>query len=72
MKYIQRIIALPFVMGLMVIASVINLLKRSFQFIKYGGETSVYDKEINAKTLYDAYMNKELLQGIIEKLDGKK
>lgn len=40
-----RIIASPFVLGLILIAYILGAFKRWVQFLKYGGEWINYDKD---------------------------
>lgn len=54
MKYIKRIIVLPFVIGIVLMAHLIFVVKRTIDFVKYGGEFIQYDQEEN-KTIKDIY-----------------
>lgn len=54
MKYIKRIISLPFVFSLMVIAHSIFIIKRTINFLKNGGEYIDYE-ENEKKTIKDIY-----------------
>jgi hypothetical protein len=54
MKYVKRIIALPFVIGFTTVHFVSVLLKISRNWILYGGEAVTYEKDDKA-TIYDIY-----------------
>ena len=48
MYYILRIIASPFILGLILVAHIFYSIKRTLHFIKYGGEFINYDKDERA------------------------
>ncbi len=54
MRYIIRIISSPFILGLVLITHISFAFKRTFDFIRYGGEFSNYDKNERA-TIQDVY-----------------
>jgi hypothetical protein len=60
MKYIKRILAAPFVFGLVLITHVFFAFKRTIYFIKYGGEFSNYNKNEKAtiQAIYEELKNK--------------
>lgn len=62
MKYLKRILALPFVIGVFAIYYIFQLGWRSVNFVKYGGEMNNYDKHINSKTIRDVYSKLFLMQ----------
>lgn len=55
MKYLIRLIALPFHLSIITIYMIRQLVKTSFLFMKYGGELNTYDKKCNRKTLIDVF-----------------
>jgi len=55
MKYIKRIIALPFFLMLYVIGMIFKLFKLSRAFILYGGEAVAYVNKDEQKTITDIY-----------------
>jgi flagellar motor component MotA len=55
MKYIKRILGLPFFLMLNVIGMVFMLFKLSRAFILYGGEAVAYVKADDPKTITDIY-----------------
>ena len=54
-KLISRIIALPFFMGMALIASLGTWLLWSFNFLKYGGEAVAYTEKSRPKSILDVY-----------------
>lgn len=59
-NFIPRIIASPFILGILIIAHNLFVLKRFYHFLKFGGEYINYDKP-ERKTIKDIY---EMLQEI--------
>jgi hypothetical protein len=59
MKYILRIIALPFSLMIWIIFSIYSLLKGivllSNNFIIYGGEQITHNKKTNRNTIFEVY-----------------
>ena len=55
MKVVQRILAFPFVFGVILIGYNVSVVHRSLLFLKYGGEWINYDKKMNRKTIQDHY-----------------
>lgn len=55
MKYLKRILGLPFFLMLNVIGMVFMLFKLSRAFILYGGEAVAYVKADDPKTITDIY-----------------
>jgi hypothetical protein len=55
MKYIKRILGLPFFLMLNVIGMVFMLFKIARAFILYGGEAVAYVKADDPKTITDIY-----------------
>jgi len=55
MKYLKRILGLPFFLMLNVIGMVFMLFKLSRAFILYGGEAVAYVKANEQKTITDIY-----------------
>jgi hypothetical protein len=59
MKYILRLIALPFALMVWIIFSVYTSCKGivllSYNFIVYGGEQITYNKETNRNTIFEVY-----------------
>lgn len=53
MKYIKRILALPFVMGVYVIPMIFQFFKKMWLFILHGGEFITYRK--GTKTIHGIY-----------------
>lgn len=54
MKYIKRIIVLPFVLGIVLVAHLIFVAKKAIHFVKYGGEFIQYDQD-EYKTISNIY-----------------
>jgi hypothetical protein len=55
MKVLFRIIASPFVLGVIIIAHIRFVLIRFKDFIWYGGEQITYNKAISNKTIQDVF-----------------
>jgi hypothetical protein len=55
MKYVKRILALPFFLGLNIIGIIFHLFKISKFFILYGGEAMAYDKADTPKMIANIY-----------------
>jgi uncharacterized membrane protein (DUF106 family) len=67
-RIIMRILGFPFVFGLMIIASLVNLFSNIIQFIRFGGELINYEKD-EIRMINDVYKELKLLNN---KLDIKK
>ena len=55
MKYLKRILGLPFFLMLNIIGMIFMLFKLSRAFILYGGEAVAYVKSNEQKTITDIY-----------------
>jgi hypothetical protein len=55
MKYLIRILALPFVMGITLTGLLILWIKQMFNFIKVGGEFITYTQQMDRKTIEDVF-----------------
>lgn len=55
MKYLKRILGLPFFLMLNIIGMVFMLFKLAKAFILYGGEATAYVKKNEQKTIVDIY-----------------
>jgi hypothetical protein len=55
MKYLKRIIGLPFFLMLNIIGMAFMLFKLAKSFILYGGEATAYVKKHEQKTITDIY-----------------
>lgn len=55
MKYIKRLLGLPFFLALNIIAFAFNLFKLSYYWVLYGGEAVVYEKNNELKRIKDIY-----------------
>jgi len=55
MKYLLRLIVLPFVFGIVFVFSTYKVFFTCFLFMKYGGEMNTYNKKCNRKTLIDVF-----------------
>lgn len=65
MKYILRILASPFVLGIYLIRLNFIAFYRSFLFVRYGGQMITYDSTLNKDTILGTYnQNVEILKGI--------
>jgi hypothetical protein len=66
MKYIIRLIALPFYACVWLVFSIYittrNLFRLCYDFIVYGGELIVYDKEINKDSIMRVYLKLEQME----------
>jgi hypothetical protein len=66
MKYILRIIALPFALMIWIIFSIYSLLKGffllSYNFIIYGGEQIIHNKKSNRNTIFEVYEKLDKLE----------
>lgn len=65
MKYILRIIALPFVIGLLVVHCTYHILYRSCLWVKWGGQVDTYDESLNRKTISDVFIELKRQQDAI-------
>lgn len=63
MKYIKRLLGLPFFMGLLAIGMVWHFVLKTFWWVKYGGEVINYNDKINRTTVNDVFL---ALKGAIE------
>lgn len=54
-KIVLRLLACPFVLGLLLITYVYGALKRWIQFLKHGGEFLLYEKDesVAIKMIYE-------------------
>jgi len=59
MKYIKRILGLPFFLCLNVIGMIFHLFLLSKYFILYGGEAIAYNKKTTPKMIADVYYKLE-------------
>lgn len=59
MKYLKRILGLPFFLMLNIIGIIFHLFKISRAFILYGGEAMAYDKKTTPKMIVDIYFKLE-------------
>jgi len=59
MKYLKRILGLPFFLMLNIIGMIFNLCKVSKYFILYGGEAMAYDKKTTPKMIADLFYELE-------------
>jgi len=55
MKYILRLLGLPFFAGLLGISFIYQWFLKCFLFMKYGGEASNYNDKANRKTIADCF-----------------
>lgn len=55
MKVFKRIIVSPFVFGLLLTTHIFFVFKRTWGFLKYGGEWIDYNKKNEVKTIKDIY-----------------
>lgn len=66
MKYILRIIALPFALIVWIIFSLYEICKGivllSYNFIVYGGEQITHNKKINRNTIFEVYEKLEQME----------
>jgi len=62
MKYILRILVLPFVIGLILVKFNYLGLKRCYYFLLYGGEFINYEKDDSKtiKEIYEELVNKRI------------
>lgn len=58
-KYLKRILGLPFFLMLNIIGISFHLFKLSKYFILYGGEAMAYDKNTTPKMIADIYLQLE-------------
>ncbi len=56
MKYIKRILSLPFVIILFFIGAIFIWISWTYDFIKHGGEIIPYTKEINGISIADVFI----------------
>lgn len=55
MKYIKRILGLPFFLGLNIVGMIFHIFLLAYYFIKYGGEAVAYDKKNSPKMIANIY-----------------
>ena len=55
MKYLIRVLGLPFFLGLMIIWLIRIIVVRSYDWVVYGGEATAYNKLVNNKTILDVF-----------------
>ena len=53
MKYVKRLLGLPFYLALLVIGCVWFIVIKGYFWMKFGGEVVNYDPKMNRKTLTD-------------------
>jgi len=66
LKVIFRLMALPLIIGLIILTSVKEICIRSWLFMKYGGEWNTFDKKVNQTTIREVF--EEIQQGLDEEL----
>lgn len=82
MKIFLRLLALPAVLIVQIIISVVVIITHAWKFLRFGGEFIIYDKRNQAKTILDCYQrlehqqqveveNKKLMEKL-KKLEGDK
>lgn len=60
MKYLKRILGLPFFLALNIVGMIFHLFILATYFLKYGGEAIAYDKKDTPKMIahiYDELVN---------------
>lgn len=66
MKYVLRLLALPFALMIWIIFSVYTSFKGIFllcyNFIVYGGEQITYNKQMNRNTIFEVYEKLEQIE----------
>lgn len=63
MKYVLRILVVPFVLGLLVVFYLYYAVFRTFQWVKWGGEVNVYNEKLNRATIQDVFnQNREIIE----------
>lgn len=55
MRYVLRILGLPFFMGLMLITMIYSFFLKSYLWVHYGGEAVNYNDRMNRKTVSDIF-----------------
>ena len=55
MKYLKRVLGLPFFVGLMVIGAVWSIVLKSYLWVRFGGEAVNYNDKMNRKTISDIF-----------------
>jgi len=55
MKYVKRLLGLPFVFGFFLVHTIHTLISACYYFMRYGGEMALYNKQLNHKTIRDVY-----------------
>lgn len=53
LKLLFRIITLPLIVGLWIIARIRDCIVISYCYLRYGGEFITFNKELNQKTIYE-------------------
>jgi len=53
LKILVRIITLPIIILLWMIARIRDCITLSYCYIKYGGEFLIFNEKLNQKTIYD-------------------
>lgn len=59
MRYVLRVISLPFFIGLMTISTLWSILLKSYLWVRYGGEAVNYNDKMNRKTITDLFYKVE-------------
>ena len=72
MKYVKRILGLPFFLMLNIIGIFFHLCKISKAFILYGGEAMAYDKQTTPKMVADLYYKMVEIKDINDWIEWKK
>jgi hypothetical protein len=55
MKYILRLLGLPFFAGLLAIGFIFQFFLKLYLWIRYGGEAINYNDKMNRKTISDVF-----------------
>jgi hypothetical protein len=55
MRYVLRIISLPFFIGLLLIGLIWTIVLKSYLWIRYGGEAINYNDKMNRKTVAEVF-----------------
>jgi len=59
LKFIFRIITLPLIVALWIIARIRDCIIISYCYLRYGGEFLTFNKEVNPKTIYEMLNEKK-------------
>jgi hypothetical protein len=55
MRYILRLLGLPFFMGLLIIPYTYLIILKSYLWIRYGGEATNYSDKLNRKSITETF-----------------